>query len=153
MLKVQQILCNEDGENVLKDYFDSISLKGQYIIVKKNNLIGIYDGVTFFSILKCEWEKVVLDRNYFVATKGPQIGVFDYLGNNILKNSNWDNVKLFDYGVLVTKNGKQGFIKYDGTILLDCIWKRIEPYNRILLAYQGNGAKRIKFRYDGTRVN
>lgn len=153
MLKVQQVLCNENDENILNDYFDSINFNEKYITVRKNNLTGIYDRVTFLPILKCEWEKIVIDRNYFVATKGSQIGVFNYQGNNILKSLNWDNIKLFDYGVLVTKDGNQGFIKYDGTVLLDCIWKRIEPYHRILLAYKGNGARGIKFRYDGTREN
>ena len=31
MLKIQQVLRNELGENVLNDYFDMIALKNKYI--------------------------------------------------------------------------------------------------------------------------
>ena len=42
MLKIQQVLRNELGENVLNDYFDMIVLKNKYILVKKDGLTGIY---------------------------------------------------------------------------------------------------------------
>lgn len=151
MLKIEQVLRNENGENVLNDYFDSITIKADYIIVKKNNLYGIYNLHSFKKILDCEWDKVIFDRDYILACRYSQIAVFDCEGTEIL-NREWDRVVLYEKGILTTKNRVQGFFKYDGTPILNCVWKRIEPYENIMLAYRGNGAKRILYNYDGNIV-
>ena len=151
MLKIQQVLRNELGENVLNDYFDMIVLKNKYILVKKDGLTGIYDSSTMKQTLKCEWKKIILEDDYIIAFKESQIGVFNSLGKNILNSLNWDEVRLVGKGIIATKNGKQAFFRYDGKMILDCIWKRIESYPQILLAYQGNGSKSICFDYNGIR--
>lgn len=151
MLKIEQVLRNENGENVLNDYFDSINIKADYIIVKKNNLCGVYNLHTFKKVLDCEWDKVVFNRDCILAYRYLQITVFDCEGSKIL-NCGWDKVVLYEKGILTTKNGVQGFFRYDGTTILDCVWKRIEPYTDILLAYRGKGAKRILYDYDGNVI-
>ena len=122
MLKIQQVLRNEKGENVLNDYFESINIKGNYIVVKKNGLFGLYRLKDFKKILDCEWDKIVFDRNCILAYKFFKITVFDENGNNIL-GSDWDKVVLYDKGIVVTCNDLQGFFKYDGTIILDRVCK------------------------------
>ena len=115
MLKIQQVLLNENGENVLNDYFDSIIFKTNYVLVTKAHMTGIYDRTSFKQILKCEWETITFERGYIIASRISQIGVFESSGQNILHSYNWDKVKLFDEGILVTKDSKQGFFRYDGT--------------------------------------
>lgn len=151
MLKIEQVLRDENGENVLNDYFDSIIIKADSIIVKKNNLYGIYNLHTFKKILDCEWDKVIFDTNYILAYKYSQIAVFDCEGTKIL-NPEWDKVVLYEKGILTTKNGAQGFFKYNGTTILECVWKRIEPYANVILAYRGEGAKRILYNYEGNVI-
>lgn len=148
MLKIEQILRNDDGINVLGDSFDSINIKENHIIVKKDGLIGFYDAKTFKQILKCEWEKITFNGKYVVTSKHSMFAVFDEVGNQIL-NWNWDKVVLYGEGILVTKNGRQGFYNYNGNKILECIWKRIEPYSQLLIAYIGNGDKGKKFDYLG----
>ena len=33
-----------------------------------------------------------------------------------------------------------------------CNWRRIEPYPKVMLAFIGNGAKRVTFDYNGTQI-
>lgn len=148
MLKIEQILRNENGENVLGDYFDSITIKAGVIIVKKNELYRLYNGINFKKILDCEWEKIVLNGDYILVYKYLQIGLYDFEGNKIL-DCEWNKIVLYEYGILVSQNGLQGFFRYDGSILLECVWKRIEPFRGVLIAYRGNGARRILFDYNG----
>ena len=147
MLKIQQILRNEFGENVLNDYFDMIDLKNKYILVKKDGLIGAYDSLTMKQILKCEWMKIKFEDEYIIAFKENQIGVFNSLGENILNSLNWDEVKLVNKGIIATRNGKKAFFGYDGKMILDCIWRKIESYPQVLLAYQENCRKSSCFDY------
>ena len=148
MLRIEQILRNDEGINVLGDSFEAINIIGNHIIVKKCGLTGVYNAKTFEKVLECEWDKVSFDRRYIIASKDSMIAVFNEDGNCIV-DWNWDKVALLDKGILVTKNGRQGFYNYNGDVILECIWKRIEPYSQILLAYIGNGARRKKFDYLG----
>ena len=148
MLKIEQVLRNEKGENVLKDYFDSITIKADVIIVKKNELYGLYNGITFKKILDCEWEKIILNGDYILVYKYSKIGLYDFEGNKIL-DCEWNKVVLYEHGILVSQNGLQGFFKYDGSVLLECVWKRIEPLREVLIAYRGNGTRRTLFDYNG----
>ena len=77
MLKIQQVLLNENGENVLNDYFDSIIFKTNYVLVTKAHMTGIYDRTSFKQILKCEWETITFERGYIIASRISQIGVFE----------------------------------------------------------------------------
>lgn len=149
MVKIEQVLRNENGENVLNDYFETITINGNVIIVKKEGLFGLYDAVTYKKILNCEWDKIVFDRNYIMVSKGTKVGLYDYDGNVVLE-AIWDRLVLYANGILATKNGVQGFFRYDGTVLLECIWKRIEPLAQIMFAYMGKGVRRVLYNYDGT---
>lgn len=148
MLKIEQVLRNEFGENVLGDFFENITIKGEFAIVKKENLLGLYNVKTLKKILECDWDKIAFDREYIIVSRYSKIGIYDILGNNILE-CKWDKVVLYEYGILVTKNKVQGFYNYNGKPILECVWKRIEPYQEIILAYRGNGAKRVLFNYQG----
>ena len=140
MLKIEQILRDEDGKIVLNDSFDSITIIENQILVEKNGFMGFYNITSFEQILKCEWDKLKFEGMYVIAYKDPLYAVFDVNGNKILDH-NWDKVKLYGNGILVTKNGKQGFYDYNGNVILECIWKRIECYHQSLIAYMGNGTK------------
>ena len=148
MLKIEQVLRNEKGENVLKDYFDTITIKADVIIVKKNELYGLYNGVTFKKLLDCEWDKIVLNGDFILSYKYSQIALFDSEGNQILK-CEWNKIVLYEHGILASKNGLQGFFRYDGSAILECVWRRIEPFHEVLIAYRGNGARRTLFDYNG----
>ena len=148
VLKVEQVLRNEQGDNVLNDYFDSIVIKEDYIIVKKNNLFGLYNLKTLKKVLDCEWNKIVVSGRFVLAYKYSKIAVFDLEGNTILKHE-WDKVVLYKKGFLVTKNDMQGFYGYNGRAILKCEWKRIIPYTNVMLAYKGEKARKIVFDYDG----
>lgn len=97
MLKIEQVLRNEKGENVLKDYFDSITIKADVIIVKKNELYGLYNGITFKKILNCEWEKIVLNGEYILVYKYSRVGLYDLEGNKIL-DCEWNKMVLYEQG-------------------------------------------------------
>lgn len=148
MLKIEQVLRNERGENLLNDFFDSITFKYDYIIVKKNGLFGLYDSSNYNKILDCEWEKLVFEGNYIIAYKKSFRGVFHRSGKQILKPE-WNKIVLYPCGILATKNGLQGFYNFDGIPILECIWKRIEPFSNSLFAYKGNGAKAIRYDFQG----
>ena len=148
VLKIEQILRNEKGENVLNDSFDTITIKAKAIVVKKNGFYGMYNGITFRKILDCEWEKIVLNGNFILPYKHSQIALFDYEGNQILP-CEWNEIILYEHGILASQNGLQGFFKYDGSVLLECVWKRIEPFREVLIAYRGNRARRTLFDYNG----
>lgn len=151
MLRVEQILRNEEGKNVLKDSFETIIIKANYIIVKKEEGYGLYKLCDYKQILNCEWDKITFEGEYIVASRYSQFAVFDSEGKPILK-CNWDKVVLYENGILVSKNKVQGFFNYNGDIILDCVWKRIEPFHNVLLAFRGNGAKRMTFDYDGNII-
>lgn len=148
MLKIEQILRNENGENVLNDSFDTITIKSGAIIVNKNGLYGLYNGVTFKKLLDCEWDKIVLNGNFILSYKYSQIALFDFEGNQILK-CEWNKLVLYEHGILASKNELQGFFRYDGSAVLECVWRRIEPAHEVLIAYRGNGARRTLFDYNG----
>lgn len=148
MLRIEQILRNEKGENVLNDSFDTITIKGNAIIVKKKDFYGLYNGNTFKKILECEWDKIVLMGEFILSYKYSQIALFNYNGNQILP-CEWSKIVLYEKGILVSKNGLQGFFRYDGSSVLECVWKRIEPFREVLIAYRGNGARRTLFDYNG----
>lgn len=148
MLKVENVLRNEKGENVLNDYFESIIIKGNFILVQKNGFKGLFNAENFNKILECEWDKIVFDWNYILAYRNSQVAVFEQNGNKILE-CEWDKVIIYEKGLLAIKNGMQGFFKYNGTPILNCVWRRIEPYSEVILAYRGKGAKRIIYDYDG----
>lgn len=35
---------------------------------------------------------------------------------------------------------------------MECNWRRIESYPKVMLAFRGNGAKRVTFDYNGTQI-
>ena len=152
MLKIQQVLRNENGENVLNDYFDTIIIKDQFVIVKNNKLTGLFNAQTLNPILHCEWDKIVLDGDYILAYKNCEIAIFDVTGKRVLE-FNCNKAVLYSKGILVTSNDKQGFFKYDGTAILECVWKRVELYPDVIVAYKGNGARRLLFDYEGNMKN
>lgn len=152
MLKIEQILRNEKGENVLNESFDAITIKKNVIIVKKNGFYGLYDVNTFKKILECEWDKVEVKGNIILAYKYSQIVIFDYEGNRILPDA-WSKIVLYEKGILASKHDLQGFFRYDGSVVLECIWKRIEPLHEVLIAYMGNRTRRKLFDYDGNQQN
>lgn len=149
MVKIEQVLRNENGENVLNDYFETITIKGNDIIVKKEGLSGLYDAVTYRKILNCDWDKIASEGDYFMVSRYAKVGLFDREGKVVLE-AVWDRLVLCSNGILATNNGVQGFFKYDGTALLECVWKRIEPLAQCMFAYMGKGAKRVLYNYDGT---
>lgn len=151
MLKVEQILRNEEGINVLGDSFESIVVRGTYIIVKKNGLFGAFDANSYKKLFDCEWDKIIFDRDYFIVSRNDFYTVFDSKGNQIL-GLDWSKIALYNTGILVAKNNKQGFYDYNGNVILNCEWKRIEPYSQLLFAYTGNGSKGIKFDYSGNKT-
>lgn len=149
MLKIEQVLRNEEGENVLKDYFESITFRFGYIIVKKNGLFGLYDANNYNKILDCEWNKLVFEGDYIIANKNISIrAVFHKSGKQILK-AEWNRIAIYPYGILATKNGLQGFYDFTGAPILKCIWRRIEPVSDFLFAYKGNGAKAVRYDLQG----
>lgn len=148
MLKVEQVLRNEKGENLLKDFFESIAFKYGYIIVKKEGLFGLYDSTKYNQILKCEWNKLLFEGEYIIAYKGNFRAVFHKSGKKILK-ADWNKIVLYPYGILATKNGLQGFYNFDGTPILECTWRRIEIFANSLFAYKGNGVKAIRYDLKG----
>ena len=149
MVRIEQVLRNEKGENVLNDYFETITIKGGDIIVKKEGLFGLYDAVTYNKILDCEWDKIVFDGNYIMVSRCAKFGLYDRDGKVVLE-AIWDKLVLRTNGILATNNGFQGFFKYNGVVLLECVWKRIEPHAQCMLAYMGKGAKSVMYNYDGT---
>ncbi len=151
MLKIEQVLRDDNGRNVLNDYFDTITIKQNCIIVVKNGLWGAYNPKTFEKILDCEWDKIKFEENVILAYKNSKIKVFDYAGTAISEEQ-WDQIKLYPKGFVATKNKNQGFFRYDGTVIVDCIWKRIEIYSKVIFAYEGNGKRRIAFDYDANII-
>ena len=148
MLKIEKILRNEKGKNVLKDSFDEITIKSNAVIVKKDGQYGVYNMNTFQKILECVWDKIALNGEFILAHKYSQIALFKFDGSQILQ-CEWKSIVLYERGILATKNELQGFFAYDGTVILECVWKRIEPFHEVLVAYRGKGSKRILFDYQG----
>ena len=145
MLKIEQVLRNEKGENVLKDYFESITYRFSYIIVKKNGLYGLYNANNYNKILECEWYKLVFEGDYIIAYKNISTrAAFHKSGKQILK-ADWNKVSIYPYGIVATRNGLQGFYDFNGVPILECTWRRIEPFGNLLFAYVGNGKKAVRY--------
>lgn len=151
MLKIEQILRNEEGQDVLGKSFDQIKLKDKFIIVQKQGVYGLYRMHDYKKLLEAEWDEITFKGDFIIAKMFSQIALFDYEGKKILERE-WDKIVLYENGILVFKGGQQGFYSYDGKAILDCNWKRIEPYANVMLAYRGNGAKRIMFDYAGNQI-
>lgn len=77
------------------------------------------------------------------------MGFYDYTGKVVL-NTDWDKLVPCEKGILVTKSNMQGFFSYDGNPILNCCWKRLEPHSQAILAYIGEGARKVLYNYDGT---
>lgn len=151
LLKIEQILRDEEGRNVLNDSFESISIDTKFITVKQNGMYGIYRLSDYSRLLECICDKVTFYGDYIVASKYSKFALFDSDGKQIL-DWDWDKIVLYEKGILVTKNKIQGFYSYDGKVILECIWKRVEPYSQVLISYRGNGARRMTFDYKGNVV-
>ncbi len=151
MLKIEQILRNEKGDNVLGESFEQIQLKNGFIIVKKEGLKGLYRIDNYKKILNPEWDEIRFNGKYIFAERYSQIALFDSDGKEIL-HCEWDRILLYEKGILVSKGNQQGFYSYTGEAILECNWRRIEPYPKVMLAFRGNGAKRVTFDYNGTQI-
>ena len=152
MLKIEQILRNEKGDNVLGESFEQIQLKNGFIFVKKEGLKGLYRIIdNYKKILNPEWDEIRFNGKYIIAERCSHIALFDSDGKEILQ-CRWDRILLYEKGILVSEGNFQGFYSYTGEAILDCIWRRIEPYPKVMLAFRGNGAKRVTFDYNGNQI-
>ena len=143
MLKIEQILRNEKGDNVLGESFEQIQVKNGFIFVKKEGLKGLYRIIdNYKKILNPEWDEIRFNGKYIIAERYSKIALFDSDGKEILQRR-WDRILLYEKGILVSEGNFQGFYSYTGEAILECIWRRIEPYPKVMLAFRGNGAKRV----------
>ncbi len=152
MLKVECVLRDENGNNVLNDFFDSIIVREKYILVKRGLNYGLYNTTTLQKILDCEWNSIKGENSYIIAQKDGFSYLFTNEGKKVLK-SGYDIIKIFKKGILVSKNRKKGFIRFDGKVILYCDWKNIEPYTQALIAYKGNGERKKGCDYKGEEQN
>ena len=147
MLKIQQILRDENGKNLLDDCFDTILIKENCIITINNKCYGFYTRPGFKRVLSCEWDKIILEGDYIIASKRLKTGLWKVNGDKIIKPE-WDKIILTPHGIIVIKEKKQGFFDYQGNMILNCEWKKIISYPKVLLAYPGN-RKKVVFDYRG----
>ena len=151
MFRVQQILVDDNGNNVLGRMFDKIQLIDEFVIVHKNGLKGLYSIEDYRNILEVEWDKIELSQGFVCAERDSKMAFFDYSGKKVLP-CEWDRISIYPNGILVSRNQRQGFYSYKGEVLLECVWKRIEPYQKALIAYEGNGTRRMIFNYRDNEI-
>ena len=104
------------------------------------------------NVLEDSFEEINVLQKWIIVKKNGKKGL--YCNDTFEKffDCEWDKFVFYEKGILVTKNGLQGFFDYEGKLVLEYVWKKIEVYPQALVAYRGRGAKRKLFDYNGNLI-
>ena len=120
---------------MLGNFFDTINIRQDVIIVKNDNKFGLFNVNDFSLILKCIWDSVSYNSYGIIASKNNHYAFFSCLGQEILECI-WDKIKPTVAGLIVLKNNKKGFYSFEGKCIFECKYNRIEAYSSAVIAYE-----------------
>ena len=75
-MKIASVLLDEEGNNLLGNFFDTINIRQDVIIVKNDNKFGLFNVNDFSLILKCIWDSVSYNSYGIIASKNNHYAFF-----------------------------------------------------------------------------